>query len=86
MNMNDYQKKTLETWGGKYRLDRAILGVAGEAGEVAECYKKYLRGDYKTKDFQEKMIKEFIISGLLLFGLQHGHIFNSGGVQTLLWN
>jgi len=46
MNIHDYLQGCLRTWDGENRLTRAVLGLVGEAGEVAEKYKKYLRGDY----------------------------------------
>jgi len=49
MDIRDYLQGCLRTWDcSKYRLTRAILGLVGEAGEVAEKYKKYLRGDYEA--------------------------------------
>lgn len=49
MKLNEYQKEALKTWkdGDSPQLDevRLALGVAGEAGEVAEKFKKVLRGD-----------------------------------------
>ena len=58
-----YQKKCLETWiPGDFKindLSRVILGLVGESGEVAEVYKKYLRGDYeKAKNMREDLKKE----------------------------
>ena len=58
MNMNEYQKGTLETWGGDYRLQRTLYGITGEAGECAEVMKKFLRGDYDDDTMKEKLIKE----------------------------
>lgn len=49
MNFNEYQKKSRETWitGHNHDKVRAVLGLVGESGEVAEKFKKKLRGDDK---------------------------------------
>ncbi|KKM77898.1 hypothetical protein LCGC14_1365330 [marine sediment metagenome] len=57
MTFNDYQKQAMETliFNNKIKyydedndkiLARLVLGIAGEAGEVSEKMKKWLRGDY----------------------------------------
>jgi NTP pyrophosphatase (non-canonical NTP hydrolase) len=56
--INEYQKGTLETWSGDAKRQRSILGISGEAGEVAECFKKYLRGDYDYEAYRVKLKKE----------------------------
>ena len=56
--LNQYQKACLETWAGDYTLPRAVLGICGESGEVAEVYKKYLRGDYINTVMIDKIKKE----------------------------
>jgi len=59
MNINDYLKGCLRTWDcGNHRVTRAILGLVGEAGEVAEKYKKYLRGDYEVIRNDPAIMKE----------------------------
>lgn len=47
MELNEYQKKALETavYDDTNPVAYCILGMAGEAGEVANKYKKVLRGD-----------------------------------------
>lgn len=47
MNLNEYQDKARETaiYPKDKALEYTILGLVGEAGEVANKYKKHLRGD-----------------------------------------
>jgi NTP pyrophosphatase (non-canonical NTP hydrolase) len=53
MNFSEYQKKSRETWiSNDKNLIRIILGVVGEAGEIAEFFKKKFRGD-KPDNFVE---------------------------------
>ena len=49
MTLNEYQLKTLDTWGGPYKLERAFLSIGEEAGECIGKYQKWLRGDYDAK-------------------------------------
>lgn len=47
MNLDQYQNESRKTWLFNHKNDevRAILGLVGESGEIAEKYKKFLRGD-----------------------------------------
>ena len=47
-------------------LERAILGICGEAGELVEVLKKFYRGDFETKELYKRLIKE---AGDVLFYL-----------------
>ena len=49
MTLNEYQTKTLDTWGGPERLTRAVLSLGEESGECIGKYQKWLRYDYDTK-------------------------------------
>jgi len=51
MDFNEYQKKAKTTLVNNHNtkellIARLALGLSGEAGEIAEKVKKYLRGDY----------------------------------------
>lgn len=58
MNLSDYQRLAARTAGGGHRRERSILGLCGEAGEVAEVRKKYLRGDYNDDEFCRRLVGE----------------------------
>jgi len=56
MTANEYQQAALRTATGKCRdLGNCGLGIAGEAGEVADCIKKYL---YQGHPLDKKHIAE----------------------------
>lgn len=41
MDFNEYQTESLKTWiKGRSAKNRALLGIFGEVGEIAEKYKK----------------------------------------------
>jgi NTP pyrophosphatase (non-canonical NTP hydrolase) len=54
LNFNTYQEEALKTAiydkEGKDPLSYCILGLVGEAGEVANKYKKVIRGDKPLDD------------------------------------
>lgn len=56
--MNEYQNKCLNTWGGDEKLIRAFFGVCGEAGELAECIKKHMRGDFNMEELKTRAANE----------------------------
>lgn len=62
MKLNEYQKKATETaiYGSGSKLVYPILGLVGEAGELANKYKKVLRdnGGILTPEVREAMKKE----------------------------
>ncbi len=73
--MNDYQIGTQETWSGKAKDIRSVLGLVGEAGEIAECHKKYLRGDYDGEAYRDKMLGELgdALYYVAVCALEHGY-------------
>jgi NTP pyrophosphatase (non-canonical NTP hydrolase) len=58
MELKEYQSKCLNTWFGEQKLIRAFFGVCGEAGELAECIKKYMRGDFDMEELKARASKE----------------------------
>ncbi len=58
MELNEYQKNALSTWGGEEKLIRAFLGIAGEGGELSEIMKKHLRGDFDIEEVKHRTFKE----------------------------
>lgn len=61
ITINEYQKRVQDTWiTNEFDLERFILGICGESGEIAELFKKIYRGDYdnQTELIKEKLEKE----------------------------
>ncbi len=58
MQLGEYQQKCLRTWMGGEKLIRSFLGVAGESGEMMECMKKHLRGDFDLEEVKRRAFKE----------------------------
>ena len=61
MNFNDYQERAKATCKPQsYRLDYLVLGLNGEAGEVAEKVKKVIRDKHGKMDREKEIeiIKE----------------------------
>ena len=61
MEFNEYQDKTRDTWLAQdpvTDIQRCLLGILGEAGELAEINKKRCRGDFETREYIEKEKKE----------------------------
>ena len=58
MKLNDYQKMALETaiYPNEYKVIYPALGMAGEAGEVADKVKKIIR-DNNSKINNEKALE-----------------------------
>lgn len=62
MNMDDYQQLTATTavypdagYGSAAGVEYVLLGLLGEAGELANKYKKFLRGDVSGPDALDKI-------------------------------
>lgn len=59
MNFNEYQIKADQfVLPTAYRLEYLVAGLAGEAGEVASAYAKYVRDETPRSDLRKEMIKE----------------------------
>jgi len=59
-NLNDYQKKCLKTavYPRTHSIVYPALGLAGEAGEVADKVKKILRDDIDSPEYREQIMLE----------------------------
>ena len=63
MNLNEYQEKARSTATDRVKelgLSYSVIGLAGEAGEVAEKFKKLLRdaNGVPTDEFKNELKKE----------------------------
>lgn len=59
MDFDIYQRRA-DTYvmPSAYRLEYLVAGLAGEAGEVASAYAKYVRDDTPRTQLRKDMIKE----------------------------
>ena len=58
MELNEYQSKASYT-NKQLDLTYYMVALCGEAGEVANEYKKYLRGDFDRAALQLKCLDEY---------------------------
>ena len=58
MELNEYQKKakSYAIYPESYRITYPALGLAGEAGEIANKVKKLIRDEYNTEDYEKKKV------------------------------
>lgn len=83
MKFDDYQKDALSTYivgDGQLDIYRMVLGLCGESGEVAEKFKKQIRGDFdmSSETFKNELKKELgdvlwyltVLSHMLGFSLK----------------
>ena len=59
MEMNEYQRKSVEfaIYPNSHSILYPALGLAGEAGEVANKVKKFIRDGYDQENFEQKKIE-----------------------------
>jgi NTP pyrophosphatase (non-canonical NTP hydrolase) len=59
MEMNEYQKKSVEfaIYPHSHSILYPALGLAGEAGEVANKVKKFIRDGYDQENFEQKKVE-----------------------------
>lgn len=65
LDFDAYQDAAERTASGENRPERAFLGIAGEAGEVCEARKKFLRGDYGVVEYERRLVGE--LGGVLWY-------------------
>lgn len=60
INFNDYQQGARETaiYPESAEVTYPLIGLGDEVGEVMGAYKKYLRGDYSSKEMEKRMKAE----------------------------
>ncbi len=66
MDFNEYQQDALRTafyhdsdnLGEEQGIHYTVLGLTGEAGEVAQLLKKFLRDAWTPDELRDRMIKE----------------------------
>jgi NTP pyrophosphatase (non-canonical NTP hydrolase) len=60
VTMGEYQHKASGTaeYPDAYKIVYPLLGLVGEVGELANKYKKVLRGDYQYADIESALVKE----------------------------
>ena len=59
MELNDYQQLAMKTaiFPKNESFSYTALGLAGEAGEIANKVKKFIRDGYDKENFEEKKIE-----------------------------
>ena len=72
MEMNEYQKKSVEfaIYPHSHSILYPALGLAGEAGEVANKVKKFIRDGYDQENFEQKKVERLDITLFLITPLQ----------------
>ena len=63
ITLNDYQQGAMLTarWAHPLMVTYPVLALAGEAGEVANEWKKVLRGDYGEGVLPDEVIKKMAL-------------------------
>ena len=68
ITLNDYQQGAMLTarWAHPLMVTYPVLALAGEAGEVANEWKKVLRGDYNKPDEEASQVPEAVVTKMVL--------------------